>query len=167
MKSCIICCVPAQILYLEKSCSWHISQNALSQWDSRIFKWTMCPERSNDTASFFGCWYKFMKIKSWLKIVWLGMFKNGCDQSGLWTLKLIVSEEWIDEINRFFACWYKFIRIKSCLKIFEVGMVKNERGQSGHETLKFNVSQKWKHGINWFFECCYKFRKAKSWFNDF
>ena len=110
MKSYITCCVPAEILYLEISCFWDISQNALSQWDSRIFKSTISPEQSNDRASFFACWYKFMKIKSWLKIFWLGMFKNGCDLSGLWTLKLIGSEEWADGINRFFAWWYKFIQ---------------------------------------------------------
>ena len=103
MKSYIICCDFAQILYLEKSCFWDISQNALSQWDSRIFKSTISPEQGDDTASFFACWYKFMKIKSWLKIFWSGMFKNGCGQSGLWALKLIVSEEWTDGINRFFG----------------------------------------------------------------
>ena len=98
MKSYIICCVPAQILYLEKSFFWDIGQNTIGQWDSSIFKLTISPEQSNDTASFFACWYKFMNIKNWLKILWLGMFKNGCGQSGLWTLKLILSEEWTDGI---------------------------------------------------------------------
>ena len=28
-----------------------------------------------------------------IEFFWLGMVKNGCDQSGLWTLKLIVSQE--------------------------------------------------------------------------
>ena len=101
-----MCCVPVQILYLEKSCFWDTGQNALSQWDSRIFKSSISPEEGDYTASFFACWYKFMKIKSWFKIFWLGMFKNGCGQSGLWNLKLIVSEEWRDGINKFFACWF-------------------------------------------------------------
>ena len=55
--------------------------------------------------------YKFLKIKSWLNIFWLGMFKNRCGQSSLWTLKLTVSQEWKDGINWFFA-------------IFLVGMIK-------------------------------------------
>ena len=105
-----------------------------------------------------------MKIKSSLKIFWLGMFKNGCGQSGLWNLKLIVSEEWTHGINNFFACWfwYKFIQIKSCLKIFRVGMVKNGCGQSGDGTVKLTVSKEWTDGINHFIYW-YWFRKIKSW----
>ena len=80
------------------------------------------------------------------------MFKNGCGQSGLWNLKLIVSEEWTDGINNFFACsfWYKFIQVKSCLKIFGVGMVKNGCDQSGDGTLKLTVSKEWTDGITHF-----------------
>ena len=90
MKIYIICCVPAQILYWEKSCSWDIGQNHLSQSDCRIFESTISPEQIDETASFFACCYKFTKIESSLKIFWLGMVKNGCGQSGPWTLKLTV-----------------------------------------------------------------------------
>ena len=62
-------------------------------------------------ASFFACWYKFTKIKSWTNIFWLGMIKNGCG-CGLWTLKLTVSQEWTDGMKWFLACWYKFMQIK-------------------------------------------------------
>ena len=57
---------------------------------------------------FFACWYKLIRKLS--KIFWLGMVKNGCGQSGHWTLKLTVSEEWTG-INWFFACWYKSMQI--------------------------------------------------------
>ena len=48
---------------------------------------------------FFACWYNFMKIN--LKVLGVGMVKNGCGQSCNGTLKLTVSEEWTDEINWF------------------------------------------------------------------
>ena len=41
----------------------------------------------------------------------------GYGQSGLWTLKLTVSQECINGVNWFFACWYNFMQIKSWLKI--------------------------------------------------
>ena len=40
-----IFCVPAQILYLGKSFSRDLGQNALSQSDCMIFKWTISPEQ--------------------------------------------------------------------------------------------------------------------------
>ena len=36
----------------ERSCSWDLGQNALSQSDCRIFKWTVSPEQIYETASF-------------------------------------------------------------------------------------------------------------------
>ena len=53
------------------------------------------------------------------------MVENGCDQSVHVTLKLTVSEEWIDEMNWFFACWCKFKKAKSYFTDFWVGMIKN------------------------------------------
>ena len=43
-----------------------------------------------------------MKIN--LKVLEVGMVRNMCDQSCYVPLKLTVSEEWTDRINRFFAC---------------------------------------------------------------
>ena len=37
-----------------------------------------------------------MEIKSWLKKIGVGMVKNGCDNSGLKTLKLTVSQKGIN-----------------------------------------------------------------------
>ena len=86
MKVFIICCVPQEMLYLGKMLFLGYRPNALSQSDCRIFKSTVSPEQIVETASFLACWYKFTKIKSWLKFFWLGMIKNGYGQSGLWTL---------------------------------------------------------------------------------
>ena len=72
----------------EKSCSWDIDQNDVSQTDGRIFKWSISPEQIDETASFLACWYKFTKIKSWFEIFWLGVV-NGYGQSGLWTLDFL------------------------------------------------------------------------------
>ena len=82
MKIYIICCVPVQTFYWEKCCSWDIGQNALSCSDCRISKSSISPEQIDETASYCACWYKFRKIKSWLKIFWWGMVKNECGQSG-------------------------------------------------------------------------------------
>ena len=89
------------------------------------------------------------------------MVKNGCDQSGLWTLKLTVSQEWNGGINRFFAGWHKFAQIKIWLQIFGVSMVNNGCGHSGDETLKLTVSEEWTDGINWFFACWYRISEIK------
>ena len=109
----------------EKSCSWDIGQNALRQSNCMIFKRTISPKQINETTSFLACLYKFTKIKSGLKIFWLGMVKNGYGQSGLWALKFTISQEWSDGINWFFACCYRFTKIKSWSKIYWMGMVKN------------------------------------------
>ena len=52
MKIYINYYVPAQILYREKSCSWDIGQNALSQSNCKIFKSTISLEQIDETATF-------------------------------------------------------------------------------------------------------------------
>ena len=94
-----------------------------------------------------------MQIKMTLKILGVGVVKNGCGQSCDENLKLTLSEEWTSGINKFFACWCRFIKIKSWLKVYWVGMVKNGCGQSGHGTLKLTVSQNWTDEIIGFFAC--------------
>ena len=81
-----------------------------------------------------------MQIKRWLKILGVGMIKNGCGQSCDGTLKLMVSEECTDGINWFFLCWYKFRQAKSSFNDSWVGVVKNGSGILLHETLKSAVS---------------------------
>ena len=70
------------------------------------------------------------------------MAKNECGQSGLWNLKLTVSQERTDGTHSFFAYWNNFTQIKRWLKNFGVTMVKNVDG-----TLKFTVSEEWTDGI--------------------
>ena len=48
----------------------------------QIFISAISPERIDEIAWYFACWYKFMKIKSLLKLFWVGM-----------VLKLAVSPE--------------------------------------------------------------------------
>ena len=90
IKIYTICCVLAQILYWEKSCSRDVGQNALNQSDCKIFKSTISPEQIDEIVS---CWYKFTKVKNSSKTFWLNIIKNWCGQSGLWILKLTVSQE--------------------------------------------------------------------------
>ena len=54
----------------------------------------------------------------------VGMIKNGCSQSSHETLKLTVSQEWIDGANWFFGCWCTFRKAKSYFNDFGLGMVK-------------------------------------------
>ena len=105
--------------------------------------------------------YKLIKIFFWLDVV-----KNGCDQSGPWTLKLIVSQEWTDGITDILHVDTDSQKLKADQKIFGWAWSRNGCEQSGHGILKLNVSQKWTDRINWFFACWYKFRKAESWFNN-
>ena len=93
-------------------------------WNNLIFSMLTWPiwsldskiKLTNGINLFHACWYNFMKIN--LKVLGFGMAKNGCGQSCDGTLKLAVSEEWMDRINWFSACWYRFTKIKSWSKNF-------------------------------------------------
>ena len=67
-------------------------------------KLTLSEEWTNGINWFFAYWCRFTTVKSWSKIHWVGMVKNGCDQSGIGILKLTVSQNWTDEITWFLAC---------------------------------------------------------------
>ena len=66
----------------------------------------------------------------------MGVSRNGCGQSDHRALKLAVSQERIDEMNRFFAWWCKFKKAKSYFNDFWVGLVKTGCSQLVYETLK-------------------------------
>ena len=51
-----------------QSCYWTSKMTVSEEWTYGI-NW------------FFACWYRFKKIKSWSKIFWVGIVKNGCGQS--------------------------------------------------------------------------------------
>ena len=111
----IVCCFTGQTLYWEKSCSWDIGKSSVNQLDCRIFKSTIFSEQI-DKIIFFACCYKFTKIKSPSKSFCLGMVINVCGQSGLWTLRWTVSQEWADEINWSFWMMVQIHAIKRWLK---------------------------------------------------
>ena len=97
-----------------------------------------------------------------MKIFYLGMVKNGFEQSSFWTPKLTIARvKWWEEL--IFVCWYKFIQIKRWLNMLEVDMVKNGCSQSCNGIIKFTVSVEWADGINWLLACWYRFTKIKSW----
>ena len=64
MKIYIIFCVPGQIPYLGKIFFLRYRTKCSK---CTIFKSTISPEQIDETASFFAYWYKFTKIKNWLK----------------------------------------------------------------------------------------------------
>ena len=142
MKIYVICCFPSQILYWERSYSWDIDRNDLSQSDCRIFELIISEEQVDEIASFLAFDPNSQKLKIGRKFFSLNFFlvKNGCRQSGLRTPKLTVSQERTDGINWFFAGWYKFIQTEKWLNIFGVCRVRNGCSQPGHETLKLTVS---------------------------
>ena len=69
----------------------------------------------------------------------MDMVRNGLGQSGHGTLKLTVSQEWIDGMKWFFAGWCKFRKAKSCFNDSRMGVVKNGHGHLVHEILKSAV----------------------------
>ena len=99
-KIYIVWCVPVQMLCLEKCYFWDMVQNAPSQCNCKIFKSTVSQEQIDVTDSFFACYYKFMKIKSWLKIYWSGMFT--CSLFWISVTWLISSKT----LNRFISIWH-------------------------------------------------------------
>ena len=76
------------------------------QSDLRIFKSTLSLEQNDEKAWIFACWYRFMEIKSWSKSIGVGMVKNGCDHSGIKTLKLDASQKAINWTSWFLDCWF-------------------------------------------------------------
>ena len=62
MKIDIICCV-LQLHIWEKLCSKYIGQNALSQSDGKIYKWTISLEHVNETVWFLHADTKSQKLK--------------------------------------------------------------------------------------------------------
>ena len=107
-------------------------------------------------------WYKFWKIESWSKIFWLGMVKNECGQSGLWILKLTVSQEWAVGINWFFCM---LVQILANSKVIE-----NFWGGHGQKWVwpvwwwdsKIECIWRMNRWRNWFFTCWYRFTKTDS-----
>ena len=68
---------------------------------------------------------------------WMGMFKNGCGQSGHRTLKLTVSQKWVDGINWFFPrCTNSGMLIQWFL---------GGNGQNGHKNMLYLKNE----CINW------------------
>ena len=88
-------------------------QNALGQPDCNILKSTIFLEKTDEISWFFVCWYKYIKINSWLENCWVYFVKKECGHSGHGSQKLAVSQEWNDEMKPVFACRYKFKKAKS------------------------------------------------------
>ena len=99
---------------------------------------------------FFACRCKNMRINCWLNILREGMVKDGCGHSGHRTLKLAVSQEWMDGINWFSACWYKLRKAKFNFSHFWLGVVRNGHGLLCHRTLNSAISQEWIDQLGWF-----------------
>ena len=143
----------------EKSCSWDVSQNALSQSNCMILNelflrsklrksglWTLKFTVSQELTDFLHAGANSCKLKGrWKFRGWCS--QNRCGQSCDGTLKLTLSEERTNGINWFLVCSCRFITVKSWSKIYWVDMVKNGCGQSGHGTLIFNLT------LTWFFAC--------------
>ena len=68
----------------------------------------------------FTYWYKFIKAEIYFHDFWMGEVKNWCDLIGNRTLKSVVSQERIDELNWFCACWYKSVKVKKYFNDFRL-----------------------------------------------
>ena len=92
----------------ENFCSWYVSQNVLSQSDNRIFLINHVLRISQ--------WYNLIfSMSTQIHINWklskyfgVAMVKNGSGQCGPGTLRLTLSQKWMDGMNWFFECLCKF-----------------------------------------------------------
>ena len=123
MKIYIICCVPAQIPYLGKF--WFLryrpkfsqpirQQDFLINHISRTNQWISLILRMLIQISV---------NQKLIKNFWMGIARNRCGQSGHRTLKVAVSQEWIDGVDWFFAWWCKFRKAKKYFSDFWVNLV--------------------------------------------
>ena len=64
------------------------------------------------------------------------MVKNGCEQSGHSTLKLIVSQECTDGVRRFFNANANSGKLTVALLIFDLSMVRNSLEPLVYKTVK-------------------------------
>ena len=71
MKVYVIFCIPAQIPYFGKSCSWDMGQNALGQSDNRIFK-TKSSKENDEIACFL-----YVDTNTYKSIVLCTLLKMG------------------------------------------------------------------------------------------
>ena len=113
-------------------------------------------------SHFFHVDTNSQKIKSWLKSFWQGMVKIECHQSGLETLKLIVSQERNDGTKWFFAYWYNFTQRKVDWTFLgwtwsKMGVASQVMHLENWLYLKIETD-----GINWFFACWYMITEIKS-----
>ena len=100
-----ICCILAQIQYLEKLWFLRYGPKCSRPINCSIFKLTISLDKYDKKAWVFAFRCRFIEIKSWLKNIGLGVAKNGCGHSGLGTLKLAVSQEGINRVSWFLVCW--------------------------------------------------------------
>ena len=127
MKIYNICCVPAKIPYLGKF--WFLRYGPKCSQPIRLQDFLINHiSRTNQWNSLIFC----MLIHN----IWMGVARNGCGQCGHGTLKLAVSQEWIDGMNWFFAWWCKFRKVKSYINDFGWAWSKKGCGHLVYETLK-------------------------------
>ena len=81
-----------------------MGQNTFGKSDCRILKLTISPEQKDDVLPDFLQVDTSMEIKSSLANIGVGMVQNGCDHSGLTTLKLAVPQKGINGISWFLVC---------------------------------------------------------------
>ena len=86
----------------------------------------------------------------------MGLVRSGCVHSSNRTLKLSVSEEWIDGINWFFTCWCKSRKAKSHFNRFLDGCgQKWARPFRSWDSGISPISQEWIDEMNQFLVCWY------------
>ena len=96
--------------------------------------------KTNQWNSLMFCMLvQIQKTKIWSKSFWLGMVENGCGQSGHGTLKLTVSQEWIDGMNWFLHAGVNSGNLKVSFNDSRVGVFKNVCCHLVHEALESAV----------------------------
>ena len=71
-------------------------KNKCDQSGDKTLKLPVFEKWADGINWFYACWCRFTKIRSSLKLFWVGMVKSGCSQSGHKNLKLTVTQKWTD-----------------------------------------------------------------------
>ena len=94
-------------------------KNGCDQSCDGTLKLTLSEKWTNGINWFLASWCRFITVKSWSKIYWVGMVKNKCGLSGHGTLKLTLSQNWTDEIADFLRVTTNAGRLKVDSVIFD------------------------------------------------
>ena len=77
-----------------------VIKNGHGPLDPRTLKSIVSQEWIDELGLFFACWYKRMKVKSYVNNYWVGVVKNEWGLKDRGTLNPGMSHNWFDELRK-------------------------------------------------------------------